>query len=619
MTKLKEFENNLKFIIETARKPLVWLETFDYGYVMDTIGKIVPDSDSVLVYNNARRYVHKLDWDDKPITVKLSLGHFIPIFISEDCKDKDLYSNVDKNVFHGKRILVAKVSEPMFEKGGNNKIEEHLIERLQDFVYQNNKPERQDERKTILLISSTNFEINGLEHICERLSVPLPDKNDIHDELDIELGQDKDGKPIFKYPFAADFKVNNQTRDNKKDLIDALYGMTLYDIRELLRSLKAESKGKIRQVVNGVELPERVIARKKQLVKNSGLLEVIDLKNKSQYHEKVGGINGLRAYLKRQKKKISPLFLRSQLPKPKGILLVGAPGCGKSESAKATASILNLPLYRLNIGDLLGHKYGQSENRFNEALKTADASAPCVLWIDEIEKAFAGAGNEQNNDDTLTHIIGRFLTWMQEHETLVYLVATANDLSKMRPELLRKGRWDEIFYLSYPEPSDIKEIIARKRKEYKLVFVDGDRIVNDIFDEGKLVKSSLPDDIVDKMSGMSGAEIVSIIEEAAIEEFPYDGKDDGTEIVVHVALEKIRELVTSAWAKKRDSDGNNKEINSLIDNDLIDLELKYLGNFDSGKKNNARELLEKKYSWRDDIKNYESKGYKSASKYGYDK
>ena len=619
MTKLKEFENNLKFIIETARKPLVWLETFDYGYVMDTIGKIVPDSDSVLVYNNARRFVHKLDWDDKPITVKLSLGHFIPIFISEDCKDKDLYSNVDKNVFHGKRILVAKVSEPMFEKGGNNKIEEHLIERLQDFVYQNNKPERQDERKTILLISSTNFEINGLEHICERLSVPLPDKNDIHDELDIELGQDKDGKPIFKYPFAADFKVNNQTRDNKKDLIDALYGMTLYDIRELLRSLKAESKGKIRQVVNGVELPERDIARKKQLVKNSGLLEVIDLKNKSQYHEKVGGINGLRAYLKRQKKKISPLFLRSQLPKPKGILLVGAPGCGKSESAKATASILNLPLYRLNIGDLLGHKYGQSENRFNEALKTADASAPCVLWIDEIEKAFAGAGNEQNNDDTLTHIIGRFLTWMQEHETLVYLVATANDLSKMRPELLRKGRWDEIFYLSYPEPSDIKEIIARKRKEYKLVFVDGDRIVNDIFDEGKLVKSSLPDDIVDKMSGMSGAEIVSIIEEAAIEEFPYDGKDDGTEIVVHVALEKIRELVTSAWAKKRDSDGNNKEINSLIDNDLIDLELKYLGNFDSGKKNNARELLEKKYSWRDDIKNYESKGYKSASKYGYDK
>lgn len=619
MTKLKEFENNLKFIIETARKPLVWLETFDYGYVMDTIGKIVPDSDSVLVYNNARRYVHKLDWDDKPITVKLSLGHFIPIFISEDCNDKDLNAKVDKSVFHDKRILVAKVSEPMFEKGGNNKIEEHLIERLKDFVYQNNKPKRQDERKTILLIASTNFEINGLEHICERLSVPLPDKDDIHDELDIELGKDKDGKTIFKYPFAADFKVDHRTRDNKKDLIDALYGMTLYDIRELLRTLKAESKGKIRQVVNGVELPERVIARKKQLVKNSGLLEVIDLKNKAQYHEKVGGINGLRAYLKGQKKKISPQFLRSKLPKPKGILLVGAPGCGKSESAKATASILNLPLYRLNIGDLLGHKYGQSENRFNEALKTADASAPCVLWIDEIEKAFAGAGNEQNNDDTLTHIIGRFLTWMQEHETLVYLVATANDLSKMRPELLRKGRWDEIFYLSYPEPSDIKEIIARKRKEYKIALVDGDKVINDEFDEGKLVKSSLPDDIIDKMSGMSGAEIVSIIVEAANEEFPYDAKDDGSEIVIHVAIEKIRELVTSAWAKKRDSDGNNIEISSQIDNDLIDLELKYLGNFDSGKKKTARELLEKKYSWRDDIKNYESKGYKSASKYGYDK
>ena len=619
MTTLEEFENNLRFLVETARKPLVWLETFDYGYVIDTVGRILNDSDSVLIYNNARRYVHKYGSENKALTTKMPLGHFIPFFLAEECGDKDISSSGKPDDFIGKKILVAKVSESMFEKGGNNKIEEHLVERLQDFVYQNNKPENGNKRKTILLISATNFDISGLEHICERLSVPLPDKEDIHAELDIELGKNEDDTPIFKYPYAADFRKGKKTRDNKKDLIDALYGMTLYDIRELLRSLMAESNGKIRLDFNGMKLPARVIARKKQLVKNSGLLEVIDLRNKAQYHEKVGGINGLRNYLKGQKKKISPLLLHSKLPKPKGILLVGAPGCGKSESAKATASILDLPLYRLNIGDLLGHKYGQSENRFNEALKTADASAPCVLWIDEIEKAFAGAGNEQNNDDTLTHIIGRFLTWMQEHETLVYLVATANDLSKMRPELLRKGRWDEIFYLSYPNLSDIKEIIARKRKEYNIVLMDGNKIVNDEFDGEKLINSAFPDDIVDMMHGMSGAEIVSIIVEAANEEFPYDMNDDGSEVCIPVQIEKIREIVTFAFKRKRDENGKNLEINSQIDNDLLELELKYLGNFDYRKKDTARELLEKKYTRQDDIKNYELKGYKSASNYGKDK
>lgn len=616
MTTLEEFENNLRFLVETARKPLVWLETFDYGYVIDTVGRILNNSDSVLIYNNARRYVHKHSSENKALTTKMPLGHFIPIFLTEECGDKDMSSSANIDDIIGKRILVAKVSESMFEKGGNNKIEEHLVERLQDFVYQNNKPENGNKRKTILLISATNFNINGLEHICERLSVPLPDKEDIHAELDIELGKNEDGTPIYKYPYAADFRKGKKTRDNKKDLIDALYGMTLYDIRELLRSLMAESNGKIRLDFNGMKLPARVIARKKQLVKNSGLLEVIDLKNKARYHEKVGGINGLRYYLKKQKKKISPLFLHSKLPKPKGVLLVGAPGCGKSESAKATASILELPLYRLNIGDLLGHKYGQSENRFNEALKTADASAPCVLWIDEIEKAFAGAGNEQNNDDTLTHIIGRFLTWMQEHETLVYLVATANDLSKMRPELLRKGRWDEIFYLSYPELSDIKEIISRKRKEYSIILIDDDgKIVEDKYYEGKLTESAIPDDIIEKMQGMSGAEIVSILVEAANEEFPYDAYDNGSDIEIPVAISKIREIVESSCKQKQTSDGKNSEILNLIEDDLLELKLKYIGNFDKNKEETARKLLEEKHMRKDDVRNYESKGYKSASKY----
>ena len=607
-SKLKEFENNLRFMIDISKKSIVLLQSYDYGYVLEAVSSII-NSDKVLIYNNATRHIYEINSESTPLTTKTtSLGLFIPQYILGKLKNPS-QDNVEGNISN-KTLLIAKITESMLEDDGDTN-EDHLLARLQDFVYRNSKLGL-DERKVILLIASTHFDINGLEHICERLSVPLPDKDDIHEELDIELGKDKEENPIFKYPFAADFRRGGKTKDNKKDLIDALYGMSLYDIRELLRSLMAESKGRIKLDLNGKKLPERVIARKKQLVKNSGLLEVIDLKNKDQYHECVGGIDGLRDYLKDQKKKISSVFLHSKLPKPKGILLVGAPGCGKSESAKAVASILGLPIFRLNIGDLLGHKYGQSENRFNEALRTADASAPCVLWIDEIEKAFAGAGNEQDGDDTLTHIIGRFLTWMQEHETLVYLVATANDLSKMKPELLRKGRWDEIFYLSYPESLDIKEIIAKKRKEYNIDLYDQGVLLDDVSGEdGKIIKSAIPDDLIKTMEGMSGAEIVSILMEAANKDFPYSSNSEDQEIRIPITLNTLKNSVNMISSQKKQDE--EKDLTTKINDEILELKLKHLGYFDSQKEETARKLLKEKYQ-RENKNNFESKGYRPANK-----
>ena len=607
-SKLKEFENNLRFMIDISKKSIVLLQSYDYGYVLEAVSSIM-NSDKVLIYNNATRHIYEINSESTPLTTKTtSLGLFIPQYILGKLKNPS-QDNVEGNISN-KTLLIAKITESMLEDDGDTN-EDHLLARLQDFVYRNSKLGL-DERKVILLIASTHFDINGLEHICERLSVPLPDKDDIHEELDIELGKDKEENPIFKYPFAADFRRGGKTKDNKKDLIDALYGMSLYDIRELLRSLMAESKGRIKLDLNGKKLPERVIARKKQLVKNSGLLEVIDLKNKDQYHECVGGIDGLRDYLKDQKKKISSVFLHSKLPKPKGILLVGAPGCGKSESAKAVASILGLPIFRLNIGDLLGHKYGQSENRFNEALRTADASAPCVLWIDEIEKAFAGAGNEQDGDDTLTHIIGRFLTWMQEHETLVYLVATANDLSKMKPELLRKGRWDEIFYLSYPESLDIKEIIAKKRKEYNIDLYDQGVLLDDVSGEdGKIIKSAIPDDLIKTMEGMSGAEIVSILMEAANKDFPYSSNSEDQEIRIPITLNTLKNSVNMISSQKKQDE--EKDLTTKINDEILELKLNHLGYFDSQKEETARKLLKEKYQ-RENKNNFESKGYRPANK-----
>lgn len=574
LSSLAKFKYDVSFAISKAKKPLVWIEAFDYSYVLDVVCSL--------------NYAGWIWCESSGIVNDLQTKATFTVN-NQELQTETLSESI-KNILHlpSFKLLLARVSSPLFTT------DRKLISSLQDFVFENNN-KGNDDKQTIVLISNTHISGLELEHICERLEMPLPDKDDIHNELDIVFDKDSEGNPIFKYEYAADFRMGGKTKDNKKDLIDALYGMSLYDIRELLRTLMAESpNGKIKLDLNGQRLPERVIARKKQLVRNSGLLEVIDLKNKSTYHENIGGIDGLREFLKEQKKKISPVFLRSKLPKPKGILLVGAPGCGKSESAKAAASILELPLFRLNIGDLLGHKYGQSENRFNEALRTADASAPCVLWIDEIEKAFAGAGNEQENDDTMTHIIGRFLTWMQEHETLVYLVATANDLSKMRPELLRKGRWDEIFYLSYPDENGIKEIIDKKSKEYD-IYLD----------------AAIPDKLMSLMKGMSGAEIVSILEEAANKEFPYDSNDDNTKIKISVPIDTFKNCVERiAELKKQDE---KKNLDTKVDEEILELKLRYLDNFDKNKEEIARKLLMEKYL-RDDKNNYESKGYRPANK-----
>lgn len=549
MSKLKDFENNLHFLIEKSRKPLIWLETFDYSYVVDTLQNKL--GEYMMVWDTASTCINSLNNDVPGIHV--GLGTFISFFsegkidlgyFAEDTEfeETDGIEGEDAILYLKERVLVAKVRESMFEEEANN-TDDRLVAHLQDFVYKNNKEEKR-KKKTILIVSTYHFDVNGLEHICERLEMPLPDKEDIKRELclDSVLQDNQTNEFVFSESFKMDFNYNTDK------LVDALNGMYLYDIKNLLKTIMSEAKySKISPFdYNYGFLDDRVIEGKKQIVKNSGLLEVIDVKGKD-YHKHVADIDNLREHLINEKKLIeNSIFLQSNLPRPKGILLVGAPGCGKSESAKAAASILDLPLYRLNIGDLLGHKYGQSENRFNEALRTADASAPCVLWIDEIEKAFAGAGNEQNNDDTLTHIIGRFLTWMQEHETLVYLVATANHLSQMRPELLRKGRWDEIYFLTYPSIKGRAEILKKCLQRFNIKLLDKND--NVLFEEENGISPSKEEMIVlakllYRMKGWSGAEISSVVVDVAKDAYRKNKRNGNSNKTISISLDDLTDRI----------------------------------------------------------------------------
>ncbi len=623
MTRLEEFESYLKFIIETARKPLVWLETFDYGYILDTINKLI-NKDTVLVYNNSSRNVQRMG-DDEAVSEKSSLGYFIPFFLSGVIEDKeDRGKAYDPELFKLSKILVARVSEAMCEKEGNNNIEESLIERLKDFVYYNNTLEDKACRKTILLIATNHFEVNGLEHICERITVPLPDKVDIHNELGRIRGLDEDGNKLFKYPFSTSFKVNMQK--NKAELIDALYGMSLYDIKELLRTIIAESPEQDElQIVfekkgdfeKNETLPQLIKRRKKQIVRNSGLLEVIDIEDDGciKFHDTIADIDNLRNHIEKEKILIkNEDYQQSKLQKPRGVLLVGAPGCGKSESAKAIASILDLPIYRLDIGSLLGHKYGQSENRFIEALRTADASAPCVLWIDEIEKAFAGAGNESESDDTLTHIIGYFLTWMQEHETMVYLVATANNISKMRPEMLRTGRWDRKFYLTRPSIEGCKMILyTLLTNKYKIEFKDseGNKIeFRPVYEANNTlhieIENKEADEFVKNLHALSGADISSMILEALKEKYRKNEKPS------NLSISDLNKFFKKSYEKSSEKEHNGRNpLERKIDAKIREIRIQHLGaKIDEEE---LRKLLRNELEQEFSPSKFEAEGFEPAS------
>ncbi len=256
-----------------------------------------------------------------------------------------------------------------------------------------------------------------------------------------------------------------------------------------------------------------VNAEKRQIVRKSGVLEYTAA---ADGMDAVGGLESLKAWLASRGKAFSDDARRFGLPFPRGALIVGVQGCGKSLSAKAVAAQWRLPLVKLDAGRLFAGLVGASEQKMRDALKLAEAVAPCVLWIDEIEKGFSGLGSSNVSDGgTTARVIGTFLTWMQEKSAPVFVIATSNDIAAMPPELLRKGRFDEIFFVDLPNESERRTIFTIHLKRRNRDAAQ--------FDVRALVKAA---------RGFSGAEI----EQAVI---------DG----MFLAYEAERELTTEDLVK----------------------------------------------------------------------
>ncbi|MES2571187.1 MAG: AAA family ATPase [Verrucomicrobiota bacterium] len=314
------------------------------------------------------------------------------------------------------------------------------------------------------------------------------------------------------------------------EMIDAARGLTTTEAEDAFAL----------SVVESGELNAAIVAREKaQTVKKNGLLELIET---NESLGSIGGLDLLKDWLLKRREAFSSKAIEYGLPMPKGVLMLGIAGCGKSLTAKATASVFGVPLLRLDAGRIFAGLVGQSESNLRSVIQTAEAIAPCVLWIDELEKGFAGSrGSGSSDGGTSSRVFGSFISWMQEKRSPVFIVATANDVSQLPPELLRKGRWDELFFVDLPSREEREAIWAIQIAKFHRG--------PETFDLRQLAKAT---------NGFTGAEIEQVFIEALYRAFDEDSEPTdltiGEVLVDFVPLSKLMaEQVTALrnWSNGR--------------------------------------------------------------------
>ena len=339
---------------------------------------------------------------------------------------------------------------------------------------------------TIIIVSSSVHIPQDLEKMITVLDLGFPDEKEISAIINQFM------------------KTNNISTVNPsllEEMSSAFKGLSEFEIEDLLRLTATRGNGEL----TGKAL-QLIFDQKQQMIMKAGVLEMIPLKESIN---DIGGLENLKEWLQKKAKVFKNMKKAEAfgVPMPKGVLIAGVPGCGKSLSAKAAGKLFEVPLLRLDMGRLMGRYVGESEGNMRKAIQLAEAISPCVLWVDEMEKAFAGIGGGGGGGEVTTRLFGQFLTWMQDKTGSAFVVATANDITGLPPELLRKGRFDEIFYVALPNPEERKrifEIHIKRRKQ----------------DPGKIDITKL----ASKTEGYSGADIEGVVGESVESVFVNDKK-----------------------------------------------------------------------------------------------
>lgn len=374
-------------------------------------------------------------------------------------------------------------------------------------------------QKNIILMSPVQHVPIELEKEIVVLDYPMPNMAELDEVLTAHLEQ---------------LRSRRVTTEVREKLLKAALGLTLDESEKVYRKAKVTA-GRLTEAEVDI-----VLSEKKQIIRRNGILEYIEV---DETIDSIGGLTELKRWLQQRSNAFTERAREYGLPQPKGMLILGVPGCGKSLIAKTTSRLWGLPLLRLDMGRVYdGSMVGRSEANLRNALKTAESISPAILFIDEMDKAFAGgAGSSDSDGGTSSRIFGSFLTWMQDKTSPVFVMATANRVERLPGEFLRKGRFDEIFFVDLPTADERREIfrihLCKRRPDIERFDID---------------------QLVSVCDGFSGAEIEQAIVAAMYEAFAQGREFTQLDIIAAsratLPLSKtMTEQVTALreWARQR--------------------------------------------------------------------
>ena len=492
-----------------ARFPYIYITTWEEERAISLIKKIskseklIRVAREVYVWTQTNGFVvdgQKIDGTQSPDKA---------IDFIRDCNKNSVFVRCDFHVFFGVK---------------GRQVDYNVVRRLRDNL---SDLKTSKFRKNVIFLASELLIPETMQKEITILDMPLPTLSEIKAKFDKMITQN------------TQIDTSGLDEEGKEKLCKAAMGLTLQEAENAF-ALAMVNDGKVD--VSDLDI---ILSEKMQVIKKTGILEFVNTDIKIS---DVGGLENLKSWLNKRNNSWSESAKKYCLPAPKGVLITGVPGCGKSLTAKAMSAAWQLPLLKLDFGKIFSGIVGSSEENMRKAIKTAEAVAPSILWVDEIEKSLSGL-NSNGDSGTSSRIFGTFLTWMQEKTAPVFVIATANNINSLPAELLRKGRFDEIFFVDLPTQREREEIfklhLSKRLKD------------KDVASKIE-INSDLYKQLAQMTEGFVGAEIEQVVISALYEAFfnkrPLEFSDLSNTIKNVVPLsvtQKEQILAIRQWANIR--------------------------------------------------------------------
>ncbi|MBX4262352.1 AAA family ATPase [Clostridium estertheticum] len=492
-----EFSNELECLIR-ARYTAVYITTFEEERALDVVTIVAQKiGKRVIKWTSTQGFI----LDSKPLDNK-SIDFKTAISMAEEmAKEPTLFVWCDiHNYFKNQPAFVRCFKE--------------LCQKLRDGFPSNS-----------IIISSIMEIPVELQKEINILELPLPDRDETRNIIEV-FSKNYVGREGLKI---------NLSPSSLDSLCRAGVGLSKQELENCL------SKSLVKNRAIGEENFDLILQEKRQIIKKSGVLEYVPTEDFSL--DKIGGLQNLKRWLEKRKYTFSVEAKNFGIEFPKGVLLIGVPGCGKSLSAKCIAATWKMPLLKLDMGRIFSGIVGSSEENMRMALNLCEAVSPAILWIDEIEKGLSGVGKGDSDGGTATRVFGNLLTWMQEKRSPVFVFATANQVNNLPPELLRKGRFDEIFFVDLPSAEERKDI-------FSIIIKTCGRNPSD-FNLDKLVDLSGESTFGDGIR-LTGSEIEAVVKTGILEVF-FDktkNNDSDRDVTTEDFISSMTKLVPIAKSHK---------------------------------------------------------------------